>query len=146
MNLKIGKTDRCHPDFQFPASWDVTHSENHWSNEETMLRFVDNVIFPYVQETRQAMGLSEDQKALVILDVFKAHLCESLKEKLTDKNILHVYVPAGCTGELQPLDLSFNQPLKTLMKELFTHWYADQISDQLSKGVQLDAIKIDQRI
>ena len=92
------------------------------------------------------MGLSEDQKALVILDVFKAHLCESLKEKLTDKNILHVYVPAGCTGELQPLDLSFNQPLKTLMKELFTHWYADQISDQLSKGVQLDAIKIDQRI
>ena len=69
-----------------------------------------------------------------------------LRESLKEKNILHIYVPAGCIGKLQPLHLSFNQPLKATMKELFTQWYADQISDKLAKGVQLDAIKIDQHI
>jgi len=27
-----GKTDKCHPNFQFPDDWNVTHSANHWSN------------------------------------------------------------------------------------------------------------------
>ena len=28
-----GKTKRCLSHFQFPHSWDVTYSENHWANE-----------------------------------------------------------------------------------------------------------------
>ena len=30
-----GKTKKCLSHFQFPGSWDVTHSENHWANENT---------------------------------------------------------------------------------------------------------------
>ena len=30
-----GKTKKCLPHFQFPDSWDVTYSENHWANENT---------------------------------------------------------------------------------------------------------------
>ena len=32
--LYTGKTERCHPKHQFPASFDVYHTTNHWSNEE----------------------------------------------------------------------------------------------------------------
>ena len=32
-----GKTKRCHPRFQFPPDWHITHSPQHWSTEETML-------------------------------------------------------------------------------------------------------------
>ena len=31
-----GKTDRYLPQFHFPSAWNVTRSENHWSNEHTM--------------------------------------------------------------------------------------------------------------
>ena len=27
--LYAGKTEQCHPKFQFPKTWDVYHSENH---------------------------------------------------------------------------------------------------------------------
>ena len=27
---------RCHPRIDAPKGWDIWHSDNHWSNEETM--------------------------------------------------------------------------------------------------------------
>ena len=45
-----GKTDHCHPKFKFPASLDVFHTLNHWSNGSTCVRFVNNVIIPYVKQ------------------------------------------------------------------------------------------------
>lgn len=35
-----GKTKRCHLVIEFPSEWDIWHSENHWINERTMLRYV----------------------------------------------------------------------------------------------------------
>ena len=28
-----GKTDKVHPVFNFPESWHINHTSNHWSNE-----------------------------------------------------------------------------------------------------------------
>ena len=28
-----------------------------------------------------------------------------------------MYLPAGCTGEFQPIDISVNNPVKTLLKD-----------------------------
>ena len=33
-----GKTTRCYPKVRFPEGWGVWHSDNHWSNEDTMER------------------------------------------------------------------------------------------------------------
>lgn len=36
-----GKTERCHPQFNaVPNGWDIWHSANHWSNEETMKQYI----------------------------------------------------------------------------------------------------------
>ena len=32
-----GTTNRCHPRYQFPSDWDITHTHKHWSNEQTMV-------------------------------------------------------------------------------------------------------------
>ena len=68
-----GKTPQCHPRVDFPQGWDVWHSSNHWSTEDTMLRYVDTVLLPYVQATRCNPSLSSDYPALAIFDVFAAH-------------------------------------------------------------------------
>ena len=31
-------TTRCHPQVNFPDSWDIWHSESHWSTHETVKR------------------------------------------------------------------------------------------------------------
>ena len=63
--------------------------------------------------------MASTQKALIIKDVFRAHRCESVRQKLADSNILVVYVPPNSTDQLQPLDLSVNTPVKSKMKSCF---------------------------
>ena len=62
-----GKTERCHPQFRFPAGWHITNSVNHWSNEDTMREYVEMIIIPYVDEKRKDLKLAHDYPALVIL-------------------------------------------------------------------------------
>ena len=35
-----GKIKHCHPAGEVPEGWDIRHSHNHWSNEETMLQYM----------------------------------------------------------------------------------------------------------
>ena len=35
-----GKSDRCHPPFDFPRDWLINRSLKHWSNEGTMLKYL----------------------------------------------------------------------------------------------------------
>ena len=71
-----GKTNRCHPHYQFPPDWDITHSPTHWSKEETMIQYVENIIIPYVAAVRAAF--EEDVPALVWR---KCHSCGSSTAK-----------------------------------------------------------------
>ena len=42
----------CHPHYQFLPDWDITHSPKHWSNEDTMIQYVKNIIIvPYIKST-----------------------------------------------------------------------------------------------
>ena len=44
-----GKTIRCHPrDIDFPDGFNVTHTENHWSNKEKVIEHLEVIVFPYI--------------------------------------------------------------------------------------------------
>ena len=36
-----GKTKRCLPNYTFPLTWNITYLANHWSNEETMKKYIE---------------------------------------------------------------------------------------------------------
>ena len=143
--LYQGKTDMCHPDVNFPADWDIHHSANHWSNGETMPRYLDKVIIPYVEKERQRIGKPE-QAALCIFDVFRPHQDKVLLDKLKSNNINYVFVPAGCTGELQPLDITVNKFYKDTLKRQFEHWYSSQVEEEMKSGVDVATVKVDLRL
>ena len=73
--IYAGKTKRCHPKQSFPDDWDIYHSPNHWSNEDTMLHYVQEIIIPYVSSTRQALGLPPTQEALACLLLTGLKVC-----------------------------------------------------------------------
>jgi len=50
-----GKTARFHPKVSFPDGWDVWHSENYWSNEDTMERYIRKIFIPYVSRKREVL-------------------------------------------------------------------------------------------
>ena len=59
-----GKTKACLPTVNFPADWDMTFSPNHWCNGITMDHYVQNVIVPYVQDTRKNLHLDANHRAV----------------------------------------------------------------------------------
>ena len=43
-----GKTPACLPRFVFPDNWNMTFTQNHWSNEDKTLEYIPKVILPFV--------------------------------------------------------------------------------------------------
>ena len=125
-----GKTEHCLPQYQFPESWDITFSANHWSNELTMKDYVEKIILPYIKH-KKSLKLPDDYPALLIFDNFKAQCTSDILTLLDDNYINVTLVPANCTDRLQPLDLSVNKAAKEYLREEFQTWYAKQISQQV---------------
>ena len=60
--------------------------------------------------------------SLLVWDMFRAHLCDSVKRKLSRKNCRQAVIPGGCTSVLQPLDVCLNKPFKTNMRKRWNEW------------------------
>ena len=142
-----GKIEKCHPKFPFPKKWHITHSENHWLNEVTILEYVDKILVPYIEGIRENLPLNKSNAhALCIFDVLRAHQCESFINKLSENDIKVRFVPASYTGELQPLDLSGNDTFKQSVKNAFQSWYADEINKNLRNSQNIDELDVDLRL
>jgi len=64
-----GKTDRCHPAATIDSTASrvhITHSENHWSSQQTMKEWLDEVLLPYTTRCIQQHRLNSD--ASVVLE------------------------------------------------------------------------------
>lgn len=124
--IYAGKTERCHPHYEFPEDWAISHSPSHWSTEGTMIEYCDSILAPYLESARKDSG-RPNQRGLLILDVFAAHRTDAVKAQFNKLNLDFVYVPAGCTGDLQPLDLAVNDEYKKLLKARFINYYAAEV-------------------
>ena len=62
-----GKTSKYHPSVNFPE-WHVTHTTNHWCNEDIKVDYIKLVIVPYMNNMRKKLDLSPAYTGLVILD------------------------------------------------------------------------------
>ena len=67
-----GKAPACLSKVQYPADWYLTYSENHWSNEHTIMGYLHNIRIPYVHATCDSLNLSKTHPAVVIFDIFKS--------------------------------------------------------------------------
>ncbi|VDI50083.1 Hypothetical predicted protein [Mytilus galloprovincialis] len=122
----------------------ILYQESHWSNEQSMVRYIETVLVPYTDKVKEELDLPIRQQSIAIFDVFRAHRCQEVLDALSKARIQHVFVPAGCTGELQPMDLSVNGELKAAMKNEFTNWYADMVAEDLKDSSTIN--KVDLRL
>ena len=74
-----GTTDRCLPKgVEFTDDWNATYTANHWSNESKAIQNLQMVLFPYVEKRKVELKLPEDQKAMLIFDVFKGQITDKV--------------------------------------------------------------------
>ena len=138
-----GKMPRCHPKVSYSEEWDVWHSANHWSTEETMIHYLKEVVVPFVCHKREVLKLDKVRPTLAIFDSIKGQTTPAFYCLLQSHNIIAVQVTANCTNKLQPLDVSLNKPVKDGMKKQFQTWYFEQVQKQLQEGVPINQAKVE---
>ena len=139
-----GKTKRCLPKkTKFPEGFHITMTPTHWSNETTSIEYFEKILDPYFVKKRKDLNLPEDQKCLVISDVFTGQQTGAVEVLYQSKNVIIVKVPANMTHLFQPLDVSINGLVKSHLRDKFESWYAESIVAQLTRGISPDHITID---
>ncbi len=125
--------------------WHLTMSSNHWSNQQTMREFVDQVIMPWHAKQCEELGrASSSQHYIWNIDCWKVHISEEFRGWLKENHsLLHlVFVPANCISKLQVTDVVLERPFKHRFHTQFNLWQSQQVACQVFNGVQPDNIQL----
>jgi hypothetical protein len=133
-----GKTAVCHPTSTEEAriaKVHLTHSENHWSNQETMRQYISEVLMPYAEARMFEHTLPQDSHIVLVLDVWAVHKSEEFRLFLRSKfpRIHLVFVPPNCTSQLQVADVVLQRPFKHGLRQSFNVWAAQIIREQIEQ-------------
>lgn len=121
-------------------------TKTYWSNLNTMKSLVNDIIAPYFNAKRKDLGLPSTQKALWKIDCWSVHKSEEFRTwmKKTHPNIIIIYVPGGCTGLWQPLDVAIQRPLKLSLKRSGHLDMVNEVTEQLTQPeVDPRTVKVD---
>ena len=127
-----GKTSQSLPKVKFPDGFSLSANESHYSNEKESIKFLEEIILPYIRQERGKLG-HENQKALLIFDVFHGQTTDEVLKIMEDNHILATKVPPNMTNLYQPLDLSVKKAAE---------WYTRQLTNGMENGIDLDKNEI----
>jgi len=60
-----------------------------------------------------------NQPSMLVLDAFKGHLTDSVKNQLRKMKTELVVIQGGMTSVLQPMDVSINKPFKDRLRQQY---------------------------
>ena len=125
--------------------WKRGSQFSHWSTQETVLEIVEKFkcFVPFFAKTGLRLGLSPEQWALLIWDVFKAHMTQMVRDLLKARRIKVAYVPATYTSVFSPPDQFIQKEIKAGNNRQFCTWYANEINDQIDSGIPEDEVWVD---
>ena len=137
-----GKTKRCLPNFDSPASFNVTFSNNHWPNTEKSKELFEDIIFPYFEKVKVNLKYPKQQLSLIIMNTLKGQDNEAVLELCRKNNCKVIIVPHNLTNKSHPLDITVNKPAKSFISNSCNEWFSQQVSQQLEKGIRPVDVKV----
>jgi hypothetical protein len=111
----------------WPDGVHVRANPKGWMNELEMNWWIENVW------KKRSDGIS-DPHSLLVLDSFRGHLVDPVKQKLKDMKTMMAVVPGGCTSRLQPLDVAVNKSFKANLRSLWVQWMTSDEEKDLTKS------------
>ena len=130
----------------FPKSFSVSFTENHWFNTSKSVEFFMDIVFLYLEKVKEEKCIPEKQHSLVIMDTFKGQDNDILKE-FCDKNFCEVAIaPHNLAYKFQPLDISVNKPAKAFISNKYNCWFSKQVSNRLALGTEPSKVKVSAKL
>ena len=134
-----GKTASCHPRFELPPKWDITHSAKHCSNETTMIHYIEKIIIPYISKVRESAG--SNTPAMIIMDNFKGQ--SPLQWTVFWMQTAFMFASSLPTlPRLPPTTRHLHKlTCKGFFKRKFEDWYSNDIMKQL-EGREIESAEL----
>ena len=117
-----GTIDKRELPTKHPSGAVYTVQKKAWFDERVMLFWVE-VLAPYVATA--PVGVIP----ILFLDSFKVHLLGTVALAIESLGVQIEYIPGGCTGLVQPIDVGINKPYKAHMTKVYTGWLLNQDPD-----------------
>jgi hypothetical protein len=100
-----------------------------------MLEWIDEVLAPHVATAPPGIV------PLLFLDSFAVHMMGSVVNKIQELGIEVDFIPPGCTGLVQPVDVGYNKSFKAKMKDQYMDWLMVQDPDApIAKTARRDVV------
>jgi hypothetical protein len=115
------------PKEKMPSGVVVTVNPKGWVDEAICLVWIEKV-------WNARPGALLKHKALLVWDMFRAHLMQSVKQKLRRHRTYQAVIPGGTTSVLQPLDVCLNKPFKANMRKQWHKWIVDGPKEKTKAG------------
>ena len=77
-------------DIHAPKGWIVRVQEKGWVDEEVMLQWIKEIYLKYTGKER----------SLLVMDSFRAHITDAVKQALRRGNTMPAFIPGGCNSKL----------------------------------------------
>jgi len=79
-------------------------------------------------------GVFLNQPSMLVLDAFKRHVTDSVKDQLHKTKTELIVILGGMTSLLQPMDVSINKPFKDRLRQQYLTWIADPARELTEPG------------
>lgn len=115
-----------------PNEMIVVSQKSAWSDIPVMKLWIEKVLNPWVKS-------KDGSSFILILDEAASHMNSDIKFYLEELNVHPLYIPAGCTSFLQPLDVSVNRSFKSKLKQKWEEWIKTEalVPTKSGKGFKL---------
>lgn len=113
----------------------LAYSPNHWSNQRTMVEYVEKVLLPHRTKMIAKHNLPKEMPLIVLLDCWPVHAEGDFPKYM--KSIKHIvlrYVPRNCTSKLQVADVALNFPFKHGIRHRFNEWMTQLARQRIEHG------------
>ncbi|CAI7795787.1 unnamed protein product [Closterium sp. NIES-54] len=84
-----------------------------------IIQWLDEGVVPFL---KPKFGV-QSRSAMLVLDSYRGHLTKEVKARFAALNIVPAVIPAGCTIDVQPFDVSVNKSFKASVRQQYQSWF-----------------------
>jgi hypothetical protein len=113
-----------------PSPWaaSTVSTKKAWFNKQIMLNWIKHVLAPFVAMAPPGII------PILFSDQFRVHKMRLTVNAIQALGAQVEFIPAGCTGLVQPVDIGFNKALKCKMRDEFLKWMMLQDPNIITPG------------
>ncbi|RPA74770.1 hypothetical protein BJ508DRAFT_200255, partial [Ascobolus immersus RN42] len=109
-----------------------------------MKEYFEKIVVPHRERMIIKHDLDADAKCIVLFDCWSVHKSEALLSWLflTYSWLIIIFVPAGCTGLFQPLDVGINRVFKHGIRMAANSYFTELVTKQIRAGIPPESVQL----